>query len=180
MLRLMNNRSKEERAMAAMTKRMVVNCVRNTALENFHAGQAPVTKTKDGSDIKIIDAEGNEYKWNEVSRITDPEILERRYPVRVREFSIRKDSGGKGQFNGGDGLIREIEFLAPLQVTILSERRVFAPYGLNGGGDGFPGVNVLIKVDGRQLNLGGKNSVVVEAGDKLRVETPGGGAFTSR
>lgn len=72
----MNNRSKEERALATVTKRMVVNCVRNTALEHFHAGRAPVTKTKDGSDIKIIDAEGTEYRWDEVSRITDPEMKE--------------------------------------------------------------------------------------------------------
>lgn len=72
----MNNRSKEERALATVTKRMVVNCVRNTVLEHFHAGKGPVTKTKDGSDIKIIDAEGTEYSWDEVSRITDPEMKE--------------------------------------------------------------------------------------------------------
>lgn len=72
----MNNRSKEERALAIVTKRMVVNCVRNTVLKHFHAGKAPVTKTKDGSDIKIIDAEGTEYRWDEVSRITDPEMKE--------------------------------------------------------------------------------------------------------
>lgn len=72
----MNNRSKEERALATVTKRMVVNCVRNTVLENFHAGRGPISKTKDGSDIKVIDAEGNEYRWDEVSRISDPEMKE--------------------------------------------------------------------------------------------------------
>ena len=72
----MNKRSKEERALAAMTKRMVVNCVRNTVLEHFHAGRAPVTKTGDCSDIKIIDAEGTEIPWNEASRIADPEMKE--------------------------------------------------------------------------------------------------------
>ncbi len=72
----MNDRNKQERAFSAMTKQMVVNCVRNTMLEQFHAGHAPVTKTKDASDIKVIDAEGTEYRWHEVSRITDPEMKE--------------------------------------------------------------------------------------------------------
>jgi hypothetical protein len=76
MLRSMNTRTKEERGIAAVTKRLVVNCVRNTILEHFHAGHGPITKTKDGSDIKIIDAEGKEYAWNEVSRITDTEMKE--------------------------------------------------------------------------------------------------------
>lgn len=111
------------------------------------------------------------------TRITDPEVLERRYPVRVHQFAIRTGSGGQGKYAGGDGLIREIEFLEPLQVTILSERRVFTPYGLNGGHNGLPGVNLLIKANGRCVNLGGKNSVQVAAGDRLRIETPGGGGF---
>ena len=97
------------------------------------------------------------------TRITDPEILERRYPVLLREFSLRSDSGGVGQFRGGNGLVREIEFLAPLNVAILSERRVFAPYGLKGGGTGARGKNTLIRADGRKVNLGGKNEVKAEA-----------------
>ncbi len=111
------------------------------------------------------------------TRITDPEILERRFPVLVREFAIRINSGGKGKFQGGDGLVRELEFLEPLQVSILSERRVFAPYGLNGGGDGKQGENIFIRQSGRRLNLGGKNTIQAEAGDRLRICTPGGGGW---
>jgi 5-oxoprolinase (ATP-hydrolysing) len=111
------------------------------------------------------------------TRITDPEILERRYPVLVREFALRRGSGGNGKYQGGDGLIRELEFLEPLQVSILSERRVFAPYGLNGGGDGKQGENIFIRNNGRRLNLGGKNTIQAEVGDRLRICTPGGGGW---
>ena len=111
------------------------------------------------------------------TRITDPEVLEQRYPVILREFSIRKGSGGKGKFNGGDGVIREIEFLVPLKVAILSERRVYAPYGMDGGGPGVKGKNLLIKKDGSETNLGGKNQFQAEPGDRLRILTPGGGAW---
>eukprot|EP00842_Homolaphlyctis_polyrhiza_P000184 jgi/Hompol1/1166/HPOL_002658-RA len=121
------------------------------------------------------------------TRITDPEILERRYPVILRQFGLRPGSGGKGLFNGGDGVIREIEFLETLHVSMLSERRVFSPYGLNGGGDGKAARNILIRAVGpaqptngepreyRELNFGGKNATIVKPGDRLRIETPGGG-----
>jgi len=111
------------------------------------------------------------------TRITDPEILERRYPVMLREFSIRKDSGGFGKFKGGNGLIREVEFLEPLNTAILSERRVHQPYGLNGGGPGKSGLNLFIRKDGSKLHLGGKNEIIAEAGDRIRIETPGGGGY---
>jgi 5-oxoprolinase (ATP-hydrolysing) len=111
------------------------------------------------------------------TRITDPEILERRYPVLLREFSIRKKSGGKGQFSGGDGLVRELEFLEPLNAAILSERRVFPPYGLAGGQPGKTGQNIFIRANGRTLNLGGKNEIRAKAGDRIRILTPGGGGF---
>jgi 5-oxoprolinase (ATP-hydrolysing) len=111
------------------------------------------------------------------TRITDPEILERRYPVLLREFSIRRGSGGKGRFNGGDGLVREVEFLEPLNVAILSERRVFAPYGLEGGEPGEKGMNLFIRRDGRTLNIGAKNEIRAEAGDRFRILSPGGGGF---
>ncbi len=111
------------------------------------------------------------------TRITDPEILERRYPVLLREFSIRAGSGGTGIYRGGDGLIREIEFLEPLNVAILSERRVYAPYGLEGGSPGKRGQNIFIHKDGRQVNLGAKNEIIAKAGDRLRIQTPGGGGF---
>ena len=111
------------------------------------------------------------------TRITDPEILERRYPVMLREFSIRKDSGGSGKFKGGNGLIREVEFLELLNTAILSERRVHQPYGLNGGGPGKRGLNLFIRKDGSKLHLGGKNEIIAEAGDRIRIETPGGGGY---
>ncbi len=109
------------------------------------------------------------------TRITDPEVLEQRYPVLLREFSIRKDSGGRGKFNGGDGVIREIEFLVPLKVAVLSERRVYAPYGLDGGEPGAKGKNLLIKSDGIVHDVGGKCQLDVQPGDRLRILTPGGG-----
>ena len=111
------------------------------------------------------------------TRITDPEILERRYPVRLCEFSIRKNSGGSGKFKGGDGLVREVEFLEPLNAAILSERRVHRPYGLNGGESGKCGRNLFFRKDGSTLFLGGKNEIRAEAGERIRIETPGGGGY---
>ncbi|MCP4214385.1 MAG: 5-oxoprolinase, partial [bacterium] len=114
------------------------------------------------------------------TRITDPEILERRYPVMLREFSIRKGSGGKGKTDGGNGLVRELEFLDRLNVAILSERRVYAPYGLEGGESGARGKNIFIRCDGREINLGGKNEIKANPGDRFRIMTPGGGGFGSQ
>ena len=111
------------------------------------------------------------------TRITDPEILERRYPVMLREFSVRKNSGGSGKFIGGDGLVREVEFLEPLNAAILSERRVHQPYGLNCGEPGKSGLNLFFRNDGTILFLGGKNEIHAETGDRIRIETPGGGGF---
>ena len=111
------------------------------------------------------------------TRITDPEILEQRYPVMVREFSIRAHSGGNGKYRGGDGLVRDIEFLAPLTITILSERRVFQPYGMNGGKPGKCGRNIFIASDGQSTDLGGKNEMSVRSGDRIRILTPGGGGW---
>ncbi|BBO69907.1 5-oxoprolinase [Desulfosarcina alkanivorans] len=111
------------------------------------------------------------------TRITDPEILERRYPLLLREFSIRGGSGGEGRHHGGDGLVREVEFLEPLNMAILSERRVFAPYGLEGGRPGKRGENIFIHRDGRRLNLGAKNEILAGPGDRFRILTPGGGGF---
>jgi len=111
------------------------------------------------------------------TRITDPEILERRYPVMLREFSIRKNSGGSGKFRGGDGLVREVEFLEPLNTAILSERRVHQPYGLNGGDSGKSGMNLFIRKDGTKVHLGGKNEIRAEPGERIRIETPGGGGY---
>ncbi len=111
------------------------------------------------------------------TRITDPEILERRFPVMLREFSIRQGTGGDGKFRGGDGLVREVEFLEPLNAAILSERRVYAPYGLDGGEPGTCGRNLFLRKDGTTLSLGGKNEIHAEAGERFRIETPGGGGY---
>ena len=110
------------------------------------------------------------------TRITDIEIMERRYPVLVRTFSIRQNSGGKGRFKGGNGVIREIEFLEQMQVGILSERRSFAPFGLNGGGAGKKGLNLLV-TQNNTFNIGGKSFFTVNPGDRIKINTPGGGGY---
>uniref|UniRef100_F1KRH0 5-oxoprolinase n=1 Tax=Ascaris suum TaxID=6253 RepID=F1KRH0_ASCSU len=111
------------------------------------------------------------------TRITDPEILETRYPVILREFSIRKGSGGSGEFQGGDGCIRRIEFRRPLKLSVLTERRALPPYGLAGGQAGERGLNLLHRRSGRSINLGGKNCLDVYPGDVLELRTPGGGGY---
>jgi 5-oxoprolinase (ATP-hydrolysing) len=108
------------------------------------------------------------------TRITDVEILEKRYPILLRQFSVRKDSGGKGKFKGGDGVVREFEFLEPLHVGILSERRVFQPYGLHGGEPGATGLNLYVTSNGLIHNLGAKNAFQLNAGDRVMICTPGG------
>ncbi|MCA1797781.1 MAG: hydantoinase B/oxoprolinase family protein, partial [Geobacteraceae bacterium] len=113
------------------------------------------------------------------TRITDVEILEQRYPVVVDTFALRRGSGGTGQWHGGDGLVRELRFLKPMQVAILSERRVFAPYGLGGAQPGACGRNLLLRGKTTEINLGAKNSITVQPGERIRIETPGGGGYTS-
>ncbi len=116
------------------------------------------------------------------TRITDAEILEKRYPVLLRQFSIREGSGGKGKFRGGNGCIREYEFLEPLQVGILSERRVYEPYGLNHGENGHKGINYYLKYEPKtgqysRYYLGSKNTFHVEKHDRFLLLTPGGGGW---
>ncbi|KAI4367572.1 hypothetical protein MLD38_023295 [Melastoma candidum] len=113
------------------------------------------------------------------TRMTDPEIFEQRYPVLLRRFGLREKSGGEGLHRGGDGLVREIEFKRPVVVSILSERRVHAPRGLNRGRDGARGANYLVTTDGRRVYLGGKNTVHVQKGEVLQILTPGGGGWGS-
>jgi 5-oxoprolinase (ATP-hydrolysing) len=113
------------------------------------------------------------------TRLTDAEVIERRYPVRVHEFSIRRGSGGAGRHRGGDGIVRRIEFLNPLTVSLLTQRRgEFTPFGLNGGSDGAIGHNILQRAGSNETeHLAGRARVDINAGDILTIETPGGGGW---
>jgi 5-oxoprolinase (ATP-hydrolysing) len=112
------------------------------------------------------------------TRSTDPEVLERRYPVRIQEFAIRRGSGGAGRQPGGDGTTRRLEFLRPLQLSLLAERRgPHPPYGMAGGQPGQLGRHRLIHPDGSTIELPGISQLNVSAGDVLVIETPGGGGF---
>ena len=111
------------------------------------------------------------------SRLTDPEILERRFPVRVESFGVRHGSGGAGAMRGGDGAIRRVRFLVPMEAALLSSRRVNAPQGLKGGGPALPGAQRLIAASGAVTDLPGCFAVNVAAGDIIEIETPGGGGF---
>lgn len=114
------------------------------------------------------------------SRLTDPEILERRFPVRVETYAIRRGSGGDGAHRGGDGAVRRIRFLAPMEAALLSTRRENAPQGIAGGGPALMGEQRLITSDGAVKELPGCFSVTVQLGDVIEIKTPGGGGFGSR
>jgi N-methylhydantoinase B len=107
---------------------------------------------------------------------TPAEAMEYAYPMRVRRYSIRRQSGGRGQFRGGNGVVREIELLSDARVTILSDRRKTRPYGLKGGGPGKAGRTTLITASGDRV-LAGKDSTDGKTGDRIRIETPGGGGY---
>lgn len=111
------------------------------------------------------------------SRITDPEVLELRFPVLLQDFSIRKGSGGAGRNRGGDGVIRRIQFLEPMTAGILSGHRQIPPFGLNGGKPGKTGANTVIRNNGQIEILPGCAEIDMHAGDAVRIETPGGGGF---
>jgi len=109
--------------------------------------------------------------------ITDVEVIERRYPVRVREFSVRRNSGGAGRWRGGDGVVREFEFLAPLTVSLLTQHRRTAPFGMDGGEAGQPGRQELFTPDGGVRVLPSSITLTVGMNDRIRIETPGGGGW---
>ncbi|HEX5420090.1 MAG TPA: hydantoinase B/oxoprolinase family protein, partial [Gammaproteobacteria bacterium] len=111
------------------------------------------------------------------SRLTDPEVLEARFPVRIRRFEIRRGSGGAGRWRGGDGILREIEFLEPMRAAILSNRRRVPPFGLGGGGNGLPGRNYVIRRSGEVEALEATGEVRLGTGDCFVIETPGGGGY---
>jgi N-methylhydantoinase B len=106
---------------------------------------------------------------------TPAEALEYAYPLRVRRYSLRRYSGGAGKYRGGDGIIREIEMLTDAEVTLLGERRSRGPWGLSGGGDGSPGKAAVLHADGSTQELPGKFNVRLRKGERIRIETPGGG-----
>ena len=108
---------------------------------------------------------------------TPIEALEFAFPLRLRRYALRRGSGGVGKFSGGDGIVRDVEFLAPARVTVLSERRKLPPPGSHGGHPGQPGENVLLRGGYEEVHLAGKETLDVEAGDVLSLRTPGGGGW---
>jgi 5-oxoprolinase (ATP-hydrolysing) len=114
------------------------------------------------------------------TRLTDPEVLETRFPVLLEEFSVRQGSGGAGQYCGGEGVSRRLVFRSPMTASILSNRRRVAPFGLNGGADALPGRNLVIRDDGSVEVLGATATVEMQVGDSFVIETPGGGGFGRR
>ena len=111
------------------------------------------------------------------SRLTDPEVLEWRYPVLLESFEIRQGSGGAGQYNGGNGVRRRLRFLEDMEAVILANRRIVAPYGMNGGNNGLVGRNWVERVDGTSEYLTATDIRSMKNGDVFVIETPGGGGF---
>ena len=120
------------------------------------------------------------------TRTTDLEIIEKRYPVILREFSLRKDSGGRGQFRGGEGVVRDWECRHPLTFGLVTERRVHQPYGMFGGENGSSGANYWVQrttnaedgsVGERWINIGSRGQVDMQKGDRCVIHTPGGGGW---
>ena len=111
------------------------------------------------------------------SRMTDPEVLEWRFPVRLESYEIRSDSGGQGQWNGGNGGVRRLRFLQPMTASILSNGRVRGAFGMAGGGEGATGINRVVRADGTQEELQHIGSAEMQPGDIFEIHTPGGGGF---
>jgi 5-oxoprolinase (ATP-hydrolysing) len=111
------------------------------------------------------------------SRLTDPEILETRFPVRLEAFAIRHGSGGAGAHHGGDGIVRRVRFLEPVTAGMLANRRDVPPFGLAGGASGAAGRNWVERADGSREDFGATATVALNAGDVFVIETPGGGGF---
>ena len=111
------------------------------------------------------------------SRLTDPEVLEHRFPVILESFSIRQLSGGSGKFSGGDGIIRKVRFLEPVTATLLTGHRKIPPYGMNGGESGQLGENTVIRANGLMEDLGTTAEVSLQSGDTIIIKTPGGGGY---
>jgi 5-oxoprolinase (ATP-hydrolysing) len=111
------------------------------------------------------------------SRLTDPEVLEFRFPVRLESYSIRQGSGGAGRWHGGDGGVRRVRFLEPMTAGILSNGRIHPAFGMAGGQSGLPGINRVVRTDGEVQELAHIGQVEMLAGDVFEIHTPGGGGF---
>jgi len=111
------------------------------------------------------------------SRLTDPEVLEWRFPVLLEDFAIRAGSGGAGKWHGGNGSVRRMRFLEPMTAAILSGHRIVPPYGMAGGKPGAVGRNYVVRKDGIRIKLKGADKIEMRAGDVFVIETPGGGGF---
>jgi 5-oxoprolinase (ATP-hydrolysing) len=114
------------------------------------------------------------------TRMTDPEVFELRYPVRLEKFAIRRGSGGAGQWQGGDGVVRRIRFLEPMTAVIVSSRRDVAPFGLDGGTDAAPGRQWVERAAGGRDVMTGTDQAELAPGDVFVIETPGGGGYGGR
>jgi N-methylhydantoinase B len=108
---------------------------------------------------------------------TPAEVLEYAYPLRVRRYAFRPQSGGTGKYRGGDGILREIEVLTETEVTLLADRRTHRPWGLSGGAPGAAGTAAIIRTDGSRQELPGKFNVRLRKGERIRIESPGGGGW---
>jgi 5-oxoprolinase (ATP-hydrolysing) len=111
------------------------------------------------------------------SRLTDPEVLESRYPVLLESFEIRRGSGGAGRHKGGDGVVRKVRFREAMTAAILSGRRIVPPYGVAGGMPGALGRTWVDRADGSHIDLSGTDEIQMSPGDAITIETPGGGGF---
>jgi 5-oxoprolinase (ATP-hydrolysing) len=111
------------------------------------------------------------------SRLTDPEIFEFRFPVRLESYAIRQGSGGAGRWQGGDGGVRRVRFLEPMTASILSNGRTQGAFGMAGGQSGQPGINRVVRTDGTVEELGHIGQAEMQAGDVFEIHTPGGGGY---
>jgi len=143
--------------------------------ENFGYYETIGGGTGAGSDFDGCDAV-HQHMTN--TRATDPEIFEHRYPVWLNKYAVRPNSGGAGTFKGGNGIIREMTFLEPVSLSVLTQHRKFGPYGLKGGAPGKPGEQWVIRKNGQREKLNAVDGRELEKGDKFLIETPGGGGFS--
>lgn len=173
------NTEVSQRLVDTLLKALHLSACSQGTMNNFLFGNADFGyyETIGGGTGATVGANGRSAVHQHMTntKLTDPEELERRYPVRLHTFSIRVGSGGRGQWRGGDGIVREIEFLAPVQATLLSQHRVVAPYGLKGGNAGQTGCQTLIHADGQTDALPGIFTRAMNVGERIRLETPGGG-----